>query len=321
MQFWRLRNNRQAKAEQAPLDGRSVGPALVLHLLALAACAAEPRQAWPVYEPPPEAPLDPGLHLDSDLDAGPSVPRATDYPAPREATLWLTADSQPRGLSRWSALAEARAAGGRVLGSLEADVDGDGRRELVTLSRGASDEHLLEVYAPAADRVVSLRRIEPQLHVGRRCHLEVRLIGTLRLGKREAPVLWRDRGVGCARFEGGGYERHLLVEIPSLEKLVELPLASMRNLGPGASDRYEAAVWKVESEAGTSLFLRGIFWARRACSHPDAGFWVEELAYRRLQPDGSVSAWRAGRALSLPAHTLPPELLRSHMAPCRSGPH
>lgn len=309
MRAWRMRNSRRARAEQAP-------PGLIITLLlALAGCASEQLQPWPVREAPAEGRLDLSWHLPSELETGAAVPLASDYPGPQGARPWMSAESIPRAVARWSARAEARAGGRELLGSLEVDADGDGRVELVTLSRDAAGAYHLEVYSFEQRRALSQRRLEPLLHLGRPCHLEVRLLGALRTAAGEFPLLWRDRGVGCARFEGGGFERHLLVELPS--GLAEIPLATLRHLEEGASDRYQGAVWKLEANGRESLLFRGIFWSRRACVHPDAGFWVEELAYRRLEPDGSFSAYRDGRALPLPASTLPPELLRSHLAPCR----
>jgi hypothetical protein len=309
-------------AEQAALAGskaKTIGVACLAAWVLLWACAAEKPQPWPVYEPPEEPRLDPGLSFPSDLGDEGVVPRAIDYPGPGGARPWLTADGPlaPAPQTR-SALAEARAAGRRLLASISADVDRDGRPESVALYAGPGSEHVLEVHSPHEDAVLSARRFAPILHDGRRCHLEVRLLGTLRSSEGELPLLWRDRGVGCGAFEGGGYERHLIVEVPRRGEPVEIPVASMRYVEAGAVDAYEAAVWRIASGGGAEVLLvRGIHWARRSCQHPDAGFWVEELAYRRLEPDGSFSAWRDGRTLPLRSGVLPPELLRSRMAPCR----
>lgn len=290
---------------------------LLLLLGALLGCA-EARQPWPVYTPPPEGELDPSLPLASELEAEGAIPRAVDYPPPMGArAAWLDAQSSPPGPSRrLSALAADRVGDGRLLASLEADVDGDGRDELLVLSRAADGTHHFEIFAPAQGRTLSRRRIEARIHEGRPCHLEVRLIGVLETAAGARPLLWRDRGLGCARFEGGGFERHLLVDVPSLPTLVEIPLARMVHLGPGAVDGYDGAVWRSGDEGEEVLFARGIAWSRRICAHPDAGFWVEELAFRRLNADGAIDAWRGGRALPLPEGILPPELLRSHLAPC-----
>jgi len=283
------------------------------------ACAAEKREPWPVYEPPAEPRLEPGFSLRSDLSDDGAIPRATDYPAPEGARPWLSGEAPPLARPAGStALAQARAAGRTLLGSILADLDLDGVPETVALYAGVDDEHVLEILAPGSEEPVARRRFLPVVDRGRRCHLDVRLLGTLRTAAGERPLLWRERGVGCAAFEGGGYERHLVVEIPSREAPVEIPIYSVRHLESGAVDAYEAVVWRAFSAGGAeALFVRGIHRARRSCSHPDAGFWVEELVYRRLEPDGSFSAWRDGRALPLPAGILPPDFLRSRMAPCR----
>ena len=308
-----MRNSRRARAEQAASRSGRIG---LLFLLALG--CAEARQPWPVVEPPPERELDLALPFASELPLDGGVPHVLDYPGPSGASPWLTGESSPAAPERrWSALAEAKSGGRDLLASLEADVDGDGRAEILVLSREAGGAHLLEIHDPSLERPLGRRRIEPLRHEGRPCHLEVRLLGVLRTAAGERPLLWRDRGVGCARFEGGGFERDLLVEIPGRDALVEIPLARRRHLGRGASDAYEGAVWKVGDPGEVTLYFRGIFTSRRACTHPDAGFWVEELAFRRLEPDGAIAAWRGGRALPLPEGILPPELLRSHMAPCR----
>lgn len=285
----------------------------------LLACVAERRQTWPVYEPPAEPRLEPGAVLSSDLpDDGP-IPRASDYPAPSGSQLWLSGEGPPLFRPVGStALAEARAAGRTLLGSILADLDLDGAPETVALYAARDDEHVLEVHAAGSEEPVARRRFRPVVDRGRRCHLDVRLLGALRTTAGERPLLWHERGVGCAAFEGGGYERHLIVEIPSRDQPVEIPIFSVRHLEAGAVDVYEAAVWRAASSSGAeSLFFRGIFRARRSCTHPDAGFWVEELVYRRLEADGSLSAWREGRALPLSAGVLPPDFLRSRMAPCR----
>lgn len=319
MRNWRKRNSRRAGAEQAAPAGRGARRAWLVAWMLLGACAAEKPQPWPVYEAPPEPRLDPGLSLPSDLGDEGGVPRAIDYPGPGGARPWLTADGPSKvAPPARSALAEARAAGRRLLGALSADVDRDGRPESVALYAGPGGEHLLEVVSPHEEAVLSARRFLPLLHDGRRCHLEVRLLGTLRTAEGELPLLWRDRGVGCGAFEGGGYERHLIVEIPSREAPVEVAVASMRYVEAGAVDAYEAAVWRIAAgEGAEALLFRGIHWARRSCQHPDAGFWVEELAFRRLEPDGTFTAWRDGRTLPLRAGVLPPELLQSRMAPCK----
>lgn len=313
MRDWRMRNSRRPRREQAGRRGWGAR----LFLLLAAACA-EPRQPWPVFEPPPPAELDLSLPLPSDLPLDGGIPSALDYPDPHGARPWLTGRSDPAPVGRrLSALAAAKSEGRALSGALDLDVDGDGRGELLVLSRARDGAYHVELYAPDREEALARHRIAPVLRGGRPCHLEVRLLGALRTAAGERPLIWRDRGVGCARFEGGGYERHLLLLVPGREALVEVPIARRRHLGHGATDAYEAAVWRAGRPGEEVLYLRGIFASHRACAHPDAGYWVEELAYRRLEADGAITAWRKERILPLPEGILPPELLRSHMAPCR----
>jgi len=223
-----------------------------------------------------------------------------------------------------------------VDGVAEADVDGDGRAELVVLARPAdlfSAERerryaLLLVLAEAegGHRLHAFARLRSSRHAAgggpaRWCHAEHRIAGFLHRGGRALPVVWQERGEGCAQLVGGGFDRVLHLIDPVEGSAREIAVARARLGEAGAVDLYDGAAWAadVDGDGAEELVVRGIASAARPCGRAEGASWIEELAARAVDPAG-VRAVRDGRALELSGGALPPSLLRTHAAACGPPP-
>lgn len=315
------------------MDGRrTIRTAVVLAAaLGLAACAtAAPKRGWDdvgVTGSPLPGP-DPGQEPPGGDESPVETP--LDFPSPSGGRLLATFEGPiaaapsadlllPADLVR-PFLPEGQA--GRrdlpVAGLLDLDVDGDGADELVALAT-------IEGPVPGAVLVV-LRRDGTVaygwplagLRDGRHtCHAEWVLAGSLARGRARLPVVYEERGVGCGAFEGGGFDRRVLVYAPDFRGSLEALVGRARLGKGGAADVNEAVVYAADRDRDgiEELWVRGISRGIRPCGAADPPYLVEELAWRVVSWSGTV-AIRGSKVTPLEGGVLPATLLVSRHAPC-----
>jgi hypothetical protein len=208
-------------------------------------------------------------------------------------------------------------------GVLDLDVNGDGVAERVALAP-------LEGRGPAAVLVAFGRdgavvagwglpspgSVEPA-PPGPPCHGEWSLAGSLAHGRARLPVVFEERGVGCGAFEGGGYDRRLLVFAPGDPRPLEALLARARLGAGGAADVHEAVAYAADRDGDgvEELWVRGISRGLRPCRAGDPPFQTEERAWRVIARDGTVAV-RGREVTPLADGVLPATLLVTHPAAC-----
>lgn len=262
---------------------------------------------------------------------GADMPLPADGPELPPA-LWL-----PAAPAAFRAEVERGERGGEldVLGRDEADLDGDGRDELVLLVRpvpGGPEEPpefalLLGLTRDGVvHRLFASRLFTPLRHAApggptRTCHAEWRLAGKLRRQGRALPIVFEERGVGCAVMQDGGFDRLVTaVELrPGATASVAGVVARARLRPAGAAELYDGVAWAsdVDGDGSEELVVRGIALGLRPCGSPlDPPFWIEELGARVLAPGAPPRLWSSVGLVPLASEALPEDRAEKHVAAC-----